>query len=82
MRFKAFAELSISRAGCAESAPDMATHVNELILEFLAEIDEDLAMLRYTLHAVREGRPESLAAWRVIAVDPPAPGCPPNLLPG
>jgi hypothetical protein len=33
----------------------------------------------YTLVAVREGRPESLAAWRVIAVDPPAPGCPPNL---
>jgi hypothetical protein len=36
----------------------------------------------YTLHAVREGRPESLAAWRVIAVDPPAPECPPNLFPG
>jgi hypothetical protein len=31
----------------------------------------------YTLHAVREGRPASLAAWRVVAIDPPAPGCVP-----
>ena len=33
----------------------------------------------YTLHAAREGRPESLAAWRVVAIEPPAPGCPPPL---
>ena len=25
----------------------------------------------YTLHAVREGRPASLAAWRVVAIEPP-----------
>jgi hypothetical protein len=31
----------------------------------------------YTLHAVREGRPASLAAWRVVAIEPPAPGCHP-----
>ncbi len=34
----------------------------------------------YTLYAVREGRPESLAAWRVVGIDPPAPGCPPLLV--
>lgn len=36
----------------------------------------------YTLHAAREGRPESLAAWRVVGSDPPAPGCPPLLVTG
>jgi hypothetical protein len=33
----------------------------------------------YTLHTVREGRPASLAAWRVVGIEPPAPGCPPLL---
>ena len=31
----------------------------------------------YRLTAVREGRPESLAAWRVVSIDDPAPGCAP-----
>jgi hypothetical protein len=33
----------------------------------------------YTLHTVQEGRPASLASWRVVGIDPPAPGCPPLL---
>ena len=31
----------------------------------------------YTLYAVREGRPQSLAAWRVIGIEYPEPGCEP-----
>ena len=31
----------------------------------------------YTLYAERRGRPESLAAWRVVEIEPPAPGCGP-----
>lgn len=31
----------------------------------------------YTLYAVSEGRPQSLAAWRVVGLDPPAIGCGP-----
>ena len=31
----------------------------------------------YTLYAVSEGRPQSLAAWRVVTIDPPAVGCGP-----
>ena len=31
----------------------------------------------YTVYATLSGRPLSLAAWDVVAVDPPAPGCAP-----
>ncbi len=31
----------------------------------------------YTLHALLDGRPLSLAAWEVVDIDPPSPGCPP-----
>ena len=31
----------------------------------------------YRLHAVLKGQPQSLAAWRVVAIEPPAPGCGP-----
>jgi hypothetical protein len=31
----------------------------------------------YTLYAVLDGRPLSLAAWKIVAVDPPSSGCPP-----
>jgi hypothetical protein len=31
----------------------------------------------YTLYAVREGRPRSLAAWRVVGSGLPEPGCGP-----
>ncbi len=31
----------------------------------------------YRLYAVSEGRPASLAAWRVVAVEAPAAGCEP-----
>lgn len=31
----------------------------------------------YTLYAVLEGRPDSLAAWRVVDIEPPAPSCAP-----
>ena len=31
----------------------------------------------YTLYAVLDGRPLSLAAWDVVAIGPPSPGCPP-----
>ena len=30
----------------------------------------------YTLYAVLDGRPLSLAAWDVVEIDPPSPGCP------
>ena len=30
----------------------------------------------YTLYAVLDGRPLSLAAWDVVEMDPPSPGCP------
>jgi len=33
----------------------------------------------YTLTAVSRGRAESLAAWRVVDIAPPAPGCGPLL---
>jgi len=33
----------------------------------------------YTLYAVLDGRPLSLAAWEVVAIDAPSPGCPPPL---
>ena len=31
----------------------------------------------YRLFAISEGRPQSLAAWRVVAIDEPRPGCGP-----
>ena len=31
----------------------------------------------FTLYAKQEGRPESLAAWRVVEIEPPTPGCGP-----
>ena len=31
----------------------------------------------YTLYAVREGRPQSLASWRVVGIEVPGPGCEP-----
>ena len=31
----------------------------------------------YTLYAVLDGRPLSLAAWDVVAIEPPSPGCAP-----
>lgn len=31
----------------------------------------------FTLYAEREGRPESLAAWRVVEIEPPTPECGP-----
>lgn len=31
----------------------------------------------YTLYAEREGRPQSLAAWRVTGIEVPEPGCEP-----
>ncbi len=33
----------------------------------------------YTLTAESEGRAQSLAAWRVVSIAPPAPGCGPLL---
>ena len=33
----------------------------------------------YVLTAEREGRPQSLAAWRVVSIAPPVPGCGPLL---
>lgn len=33
----------------------------------------------YTLTAESEGRPQSLAAWRVVSIAPPSPGCGPLL---
>lgn len=35
----------------------------------------------YTLLAEQEGSPESLAAWRVVEIEPPAPGCGPEAEP-
>jgi hypothetical protein len=35
----------------------------------------------YTLYAVLDGRPLSLAAWDVVEIDPPSPGCPPLVAP-
>ena len=35
----------------------------------------------YTLTAVSEGRAQSLAAWRVVSIAPPTPGCGPLLDP-
>lgn len=32
---------------------------------------------KYTLVAERKGRPESLAAWHVVEIEPAAPGCGP-----
>ena len=31
----------------------------------------------YTVYAVSEGRSQSLAAWRVVEIEPPEPGCEP-----
>ena len=36
----------------------------------------------YTVYATLSGRPLSLAAWDVVAVDPPAPGCAPLVATG
>jgi hypothetical protein len=35
----------------------------------------------YTLYAVLDGRPLSLAAWDVVEIEPPSPGCPPLVAP-
>lgn len=31
----------------------------------------------YTVYAVSEGRPQSLAAWRIVEIETPEPGCEP-----
>jgi hypothetical protein len=36
----------------------------------------------YTVYATLSGRPLSLAAWDVVAVDPPSPGCAPLVVKG
>jgi hypothetical protein len=65
-------------AGPPDSWADMPDGSRAFVWELPVLVPTSPERCLYTLYAVLEGRPESLAAWRVVAIDPPAPSCAPG----
>jgi hypothetical protein len=64
-------------AGPPDSWADMPDGSRAFLWELPVLVPTSPERCLYTLYAVLEGRPESLAAWRVVAIEPPAPSCAP-----